>query len=496
MSQHLSERAFRRVLMLCLLVFVFSAKGDLEVEDTHYSLETSQAIVNRGQLDIPKADAYTLQGTNGENYSKYGIGLPLYFIPWVAAGEALSRLTHLPARELTGFLLSFANIPFALLTLLVFAKLLKLLGVTGVSPWLLPLALGLGTLAWRYAVYDFSEEMQMCFLLTTVYGVARGTSKAIALAGAGFAALFLIKLLYVAFWPLFLCYLLTRTGDLPGRIRKAAVFTFPFVLAGGAVGWLNAVRFGSPLESGYGNEAHQFFPSQIWHTVPLLLGSLDKGLFLFCPILILAILGWKEFATEYRAEAFLCGGLIVLNLVLAGAWHSWQGGWSWGPRLLVPAIPMWLLPAAFWLERRRSQAKYSTFVLLMLISILVQIPGILVKDNEIHVVKQEVLTTRERLSVPSDYVTSWIFLWHKLEGRDEVYRAADLHVAGDRELDLTRYSTFSGLNVWTEQAARRMNMPTLRWLPLIAFFLLGYLAIEIGFMLRTAAGPTTFEAAT
>jgi 4-amino-4-deoxy-L-arabinose transferase-like glycosyltransferase len=171
---------------------------------------------------------------------------------------------------------------------------------------------------WRYACYDFSEGMQMGLLILAVYGVVRGSPKAIACAGVGFGALFLVKLVFVAFFPLFLLYLFIRPENLRHRIRNAALFTFPVLLADCFLAWMNAVRFGNPLESGYGNEGHQFFPFQLWHTIPQLLGSLDKGLFIFCPILLLGIFGWKEFALRYRPEAILCGGLLLGNLVLMG----------------------------------------------------------------------------------------------------------------------------------------------------------------------------------
>jgi hypothetical protein len=490
MSEQLGERAFGRVLLLCLLAFVFSAKGNLEIEDTRYSLETAQTVVNHGQLDIPDGGDYTHKGVGGKNYSKYGIGLSLYQIPWVAAGDVTSRLIHLPTGEVTGFLLSFANIPFALLTLVLFGKLLKLFGVAGSHVWLLALALGLGTPMWHYAVSDFSEAMQMCLLLLVVYGVVQGTPEAIIEGGIGFAGLFLVKLVYAPFFLLFLAYLLTRPREFRQRIRNAALFSLPVVLAGCFVVWLNVFRFGDPLESGYGAQARLFLPGQLWQTVPELLGSPDKGLFVFGPILLLGLLGWKGFASRYRPEAVLCGGVIVVNLMIAGAWYWWQGGWSWGPRLLVPAIPLWLLPAAFWLESRRSQVKYWAFAVLMLISVAAQIPGVLVKDSEIHVVKEEMLTSQERPSAPSDYVAAWMILWHKLEGRKEAYRTSEFHIPGDRELDLTGHRTFSGFNIWTEQVARQKHLPALRWLPLVALFLFGYLAIQIGATIRDGWGAT------
>src|SRR5271170_2123596 len=159
MTRHLGDQAFRRVLLLCLLVYLFSAKGNVEVEDTRYSIETAQAIVTRGQLDIPYSESYTLRAPDGKSYSKYGIGLALYYVPWVAASGVLSRLVHLPWPELTSFLISFANIPFAILTIILFARLLRLFGLTGSYVWLLALGLGLGTPTWHYAVSDFSEAM-------------------------------------------------------------------------------------------------------------------------------------------------------------------------------------------------------------------------------------------------------------------------------------------------------------------------------------------------
>jgi hypothetical protein len=337
---------------------------------------------------------------------------------------------------------------------------------------------------WRYAGYDFSEEMQMCLLILAVYGVVRGTPKAIVTGGVGFAGLFLVKLVYAAFFPLFLLYLITRPGELRHRIRNAGLFTFPFTLAGCCVAWLNLVRFGNALESGYGSEARQFFPFQVWHTVPQLLGSLDKGLFIFCPILILGVFGWRDFASRHRPEAVLCGGLLVGNLILAGAWHSWEGGWSWGPRLLVPAIPLWLLPAAFWFTGRHSRARLWICALLTLTSILVQIPGVLA-DQEVHYIKQDMLTAQEQRSAPPDSVAAYILLRHKLTVQNEVYRVSEFHIPGDRGLDLTRQSkSFIGLNVWTEHLATQLNKPALRWFPALVLFPIGYLAMNVGLTLR------------
>jgi len=364
--------------MICLIVFIISAKGYIQSQDTGYSIQTAQAIASHRQLNIQYSAGNTLIGRDGKSYSKWGTGLAFYYLPWVAAATGLSHITRLPDYEVIGLLISFANIPFAIFAMIYFRKLLKLLAVKRIYFWLLPLWLALGTLAWPYAVDDLSEEMQMCLLIITVYCVVRSTAKSAIAGGMSYAWLILVKLVYAAFIPLFLIYLLMQPGRLRPRIDKIALFTLPITAAFCLTAWLNFVRFGNPLESGYGGEAHQFFALQLWHTVPKLLGSLDKGLFIFCPVLILGLLGWKGFIIRHRHEAALCGGLLIGSLLLFGAWYGWSGGWCWGPRFLVPEIPLWLLPIAFWSTRWLTQARRLALVVLTLIIIALQIPGVLV----------------------------------------------------------------------------------------------------------------------
>ena len=476
----LRNRTFLYLLLTCLVIYIFSAKGYVQVSDTLFSLETAEAVVERGQLNIPHGEGGTLTWRDGRSYSKYGIGLPLYYIPVVAIAGPLSRVTKLPNPELTWFLISFANIPFSILTLIFFAKILRLLGIAEIHVNLLLVGLGLGSLFWPYTVSDCSEAMQMGLLMLAVYGVMRRSNRALIAGGIAFAWLILVKLIYVVFFPVFAIYLFTRPAELRHRLKSLASFTTPFLVACCFLVWLNVVRFGSPLESGYGSESGQFFPSQLWHTGPKLLVSLDKGLFVFCPILILGVLGWKDFFARHHAEAILCLALIVENFVWSASWWSWYGGWSWGPRLLVPTIPLWLLPGAFLLQRVQSRRRLYIFALVTLIAIILQIPGVLVKDQEIHQIKQGMLTPAEQTAAPSDYVAAYILLKHKLVLGNELYRVSEFGLPGNRELGLTRYRTFRGLNLWTELSARQFNKPAIRWFPILGLLVVIYLALQIG----------------
>jgi hypothetical protein len=123
----------------------------------------------------------------------------------------------------------------------------------------------------------------------------------------------------------------------------------------------------------------------------------------------------------------------------------------------------------------------------LFISILGQIPGVLVKDQEIHEIKEVDLTAQEQHDAPSDYMMGWILLRHKLVEHNEVYRVSEFHLPDDRLVDKTPKRTFIGLNIWTEQVARLKNKPALRWLPMLALIPIGYLAIKIGKATKTVA---------
>jgi hypothetical protein len=97
------------------------------------------------------------------------------------------------------------------------------------------------------------------------------------------------------------------------------------------------------------------------------------------------------------------------------------------------------------------------------------------------------LQVKERPYAPSDYSMAWILLRHKLFERNEIYCVSEFNIPGNRELDLSHYSTFAGLNVWTEEVARHSHKPALRWLILPAFLLIGWMMLRLLATLGLAA---------
>jgi hypothetical protein len=88
----------------------------------------------------------------------------------------------------------------------------------------------------------------------------------------------------------------------------------------------------------------------------------NKSLILFAQIVILLVPACAWLWRENRYFVLLAVTNFAVFFVLAALWYSWQGGWSWGPRLLLPG----LLPAIALLARaNRLQRRIATGLLVV-----------------------------------------------------------------------------------------------------------------------------------
>jgi len=99
----------------------------------------------------------------------------------------------------------------------------------------------------------------------------------------------------------------------------------------------NYVRFKSLFDFGYGGEG---FTSPLIQGLVGVLISPGRSVFFYSPIVILAITGGRYIFKKDRLKLILLLVPVVCYLLLISSWHNWDGGASWGSRLLTPILPI------------------------------------------------------------------------------------------------------------------------------------------------------------
>ena len=144
------------------------------------------------------------------------------------------------------------------------------------------------------------------------------------------------------------------------------------------VGTYNYVRFEDPMTTGY-----EKFNGRFWLGFFGLLFSPGKSIFLFNPLAIFGCLAFTFLLREQRKTAFLFGWLIISHLILFSFWHSWQGGMSWGPRLMLVIMPFLVLPVGFLFKKYMHAIKIPVLATLAL-GILIQLPSVTVNISRYY----------------------------------------------------------------------------------------------------------------
>lgn len=114
----------------------------------------------------------------------------------------------------------------------------------------------------------------------------------------------------------------------------------------------NEARFGSLTSSGY---HHQPFSHPILTGLYGLIASPGHGIFVYVPLLIVAIAAVLFATGSARTVGAIATAMLMLRLVLYSRWWSWYGGNSWGPRFMVPVLPAFAPAIADAFERWRRR---------------------------------------------------------------------------------------------------------------------------------------------
>jgi hypothetical protein len=468
------------LFLVFTLIYFVTMPGYLQVSDSGFSLRTAQALVHRGTFELertPDSEGYVFVRDDGRAFSKFGVGLALLWVPFVAVADGVTRVTGLPAEFVTHFVVSTYSVFFGATACVLFYLLADAFGVARRNAVWLTFAFGLGTIVWKYSVFDFSEVAQLVFLLGATTAAWRNTPRSIAVMTVLLSCNVWTKAASAIYVPIFLTYVLWRNRtDWSGNARRFAVAAAVGGVFVGGLLYLNWLRFGHPLESGYGEQASMFSSTPL-RNVAALLFSWEKGVFVYSPILLFGLAGFPLLWRGHVAECALFGTLLVVNVGFHALYVYYEGGWCWGPRFLVPCTFALLLPGGGVLDRRPALRPW--FIVMLGLSVAVQIVGVLVKDQE-YLTLRQVLHQDRSAQLPPPIVGHALALRHKLTDGGTVYPVRAFGVDSDATLDTTSYSTFRGLNLWYLHVARGLGWAALKWVPLVVLPLLVWLLAALG----------------
>lgn len=335
------RRLAARVALGVALIFAAVLPPVVLTPDESSMLAVSLSVVQGRGVSVPAG-----LGTRGHDGRFYSNWYPLnsaLALPVVTVASAVASAAQLPAR--------YVAAPFVVAWTALLTSLTCGLMVLAASAWggrrraavLMAVAYAFGTIVLLYGRSFFAETLLGLLTLGALLS-ASGESRrapAVEAALAGLAVLAKPTGIVVAI-ALVLFHLARRRW---ARAVSAA--------GGAATGLItyfayNSMRFGDPFT--FGQPWGSFRLSVIPEALVGLLASPGRGLLWYSPLVALAVL-WLaldcfERPRQPRAASAIALLAFLGFLSIHALWDQWAGGWSWGPRLLVPAFPAVLAAAA------------------------------------------------------------------------------------------------------------------------------------------------------
>ena len=337
------------ILFFFLFFYILASSGHFYSADEVISYRVTMSILENAKIDVkPDGDwSYGVGKLGNDNkfYSKYGIGYSLAAIPFCLIGKAVSNLYPQEKKEpISQFFFAMLS-PFvtALICFVIFLFAVNL-GYSHEVSLSASLMYGFCTIAFPYAKFSNNVQLASFLLLLSVYFV----NYCKAFPSRAFLGIFLSGLFFsfgmitrpeiIILFPFLAFYAVLLLRRPVFNIKRAALFFLPIVLSIVFLGLYNYVRFGSFFSTGYADDERFFLPSV--KNICGLLFSSGKSMFLYSPPFVLLFAAYFSFYKKHKSEAIVFSLMFLVLLFFVSGWHQWQGGYAWGPRLLIPIFPL------------------------------------------------------------------------------------------------------------------------------------------------------------
>jgi hypothetical protein len=333
------------------------------------------SLINSKQFGVPgeiasqfgdRGQFFYNNEKTGAWYSKYGILNSLIYVPALALEKYITGRLEFsnPSRILV---LNIHNLVLSLFFAGFLYSTAKLFVTSQSTSAVFTVAVIYTTFCWNHLRVNNFEIHQTLFMTgATYYAVRvmrsirvndnlRSTRLAMLLTALFLAALILCKSVYVLILPLFAIAVAwpmisnyCRSDKNQSKIFREFILWFFIPLSVGFLILLlvNDLRFGSPLNNGYTQwvREREPFSGDFLHGFWGFLFNTQFGIFTCFPVLLIALFYWREFISRFSVECALILAVSAVILITYSFYIRWTGGWCYGPRYLLPVLPLLSLP--------------------------------------------------------------------------------------------------------------------------------------------------------
>lgn len=357
------RRAILFVVLFASFAFFYHAGG--WNQNSRFDLTRALVEQHRVEIDSYHGNTGDKSVRDGHYYADKAPGASLAAVPAVALARAAIGWAgaNPSSRESVVWLsyiatLAAASVPATLGGLALFA-LARRFGAGANDAALVTLVCALGTPFWAYASLMWGHAMAGAALLGAALAADRlrdpspgPWADARLGAGVGFACGWAVCTEYPAAVPAVIFAALaigTAWQTNAGRARQVAIpLAAAALLCAVLLMTYQAAAFGSPFRIGYESLEERSLMSAGFFGITwpkpavmsaLLFGSY-RGLLPLAPVLALAPIGaWRARRSPMRWTLAAGCGVFLFYFLMNAAYQHWEGGWSYGPRHLGPALP-------------------------------------------------------------------------------------------------------------------------------------------------------------
>ncbi|MCG8460864.1 MAG: glycosyltransferase family 39 protein [Holophagales bacterium] len=381
-----------RILIFVVVVVTHLQSGVQTPFDSGWSIQVTSSILREGNIDLDEFREHARATVKDQRIVEHeGHLLPRYPIAPSVLVVPLYAMTKSVVKRVMGISLErhyllggntkgmehwLSSLLVGLAALLIYQLARRELGRGGAL--LITVAFAFGTSAWSVvsrALWQHSPSM--VFVTLALLALTREGRRAAFWGGVAVGLAYTMRPTHALLVVFLVAYLAWKERErLPAFLGGGVLVAIPFLVH-------NMMVWGQPLTAYYlPGKGNAFKLEGFADGLAGTLISPGRGLFLYSPFLLFALLGLvlrlKE--PKHRALAGVLALIIVLHWLMISSWFSWWGGMVYGPRLfadLLPIFMFFLIPvvAAFERRRRWHQAWAAVFLVTLTWSIWVHREG-------------------------------------------------------------------------------------------------------------------------